>query len=494
MRMNAQWLVALWYNRQRASVIFGTRQMRASAQWLVALWYTFYETCPGYRDTKVKGESKFMTDGKRKLSKKDWIFICLFLGVLAAFHMAILPGQRDDIWFSEILDKYGALEYLGIRYQNWTSRLLPELTLIFFTRHLLLWKLVNYFVCLLLAYETLKLTETGNLAVGFLSLLVFPLWYMFETGWGTTFMCYIWPLAVGLFVLSVVKDVSNGRGVPVWKEIFAGLCLLYAVSTEQIAVVFFCVFAFACLESFRRSDRHLRVLTCIYMVETLGMMVFALTCPGNSARTVAETANHMPEFVDLSLVDKVVLGVNSAFSFLAGGDMTPFFFCGVLFLVALYEGKKIGVVSALLGGLYHGLIFAGNFLHRNIPIPQELDNVTAYGFFAWNVLFVLVVLVTLFLVAEDLWQGLFLVVLYGTGFLSRAMMGFSPTCFISGHRTFTFFDTALLIIGLLLIRKTKVFGTSEDAKKNRIFRILLYIGISALALFETVYVCQFLKG
>ncbi len=424
-------------------------------------------------------------------NKREKAAIIIFLGLLVIFHLVMAPGTRDDLWFSKALDSYGPFDYLAMRYETWTARLLPELLLIFFSRHLILWRIANIFVCGFLAYGLLRLSGLKELIPGLISLMIFPLWYMSETGWCTTFMCYIWPLAAGVFSLCVLREVSLGDKVSPVRQVIAAVLLLYAVSSEQIAVVFFCIFAFSFVAGLIKKSKQLRVLSGIFALETAGMMVFSLTCPGNGARVIAEAKAHMPKFPDLSVIDKLVLGVNSSFSGIAMGDLVPFFFFGVLILTALYIKKKPGLILGLLGMVYYGGIYAADLLNIEGLVPSGLDNAYAYGFFCINVCFVLAVTTALMLTSRDLWQGLFLTLIYGSGFLSRVMMGFSPTCFESGQRTFTMYDLSLVMCGLILLGNTHVFEGSQKEHAGLWYQRVLYAGITVLALAETAYLTLF---
>ncbi len=425
-------------------------------------------------------------------NKREKAAIIIFIGLLAVFHLAMVPGTRDDLWFSKALDSYWPFEYLAMRYETWTARLIPELLLIFFSRHLILWRIANIIICSLLVYGILRLSGLKNLIAGLICVSVFPLWYMSETGWCTTFMCYIWPLAAGLLSLCVLKAVYQGDRVLPFKQVIAAVLLLYAVSSEQIAVVFFCIFAFSFVAGVIKDNRKLRVLSGIFALETAGMMAFSLTCPGNAARVVAETNAHMPEFPGLNVFNKLVLGVNTTFSEIAMGDLVPFFFFGVLILTALYSKKKPGVILGLLGMVYYVLVYATNLLNIEGLIPAGLENAYAYGFFCLNVCFALAVVTALTFTSGDLWQGMFLTLIYGSGFLSRVMMGFSPTCFESGQRTFTLYDISLIMCGLILLGNTCAFAKPENGQAGRWYQRVLYAGISVLALAETAYLTLFL--
>ena len=384
-------------------------------------------------------------------SRKNRIALIIFVTILVVFHVMMLPGTRDDLRFAEMLDIYTPGEFLATRYFTWTSRLIIEFFLIFFARHLILWKIVNFLMCLLFAYEVLNLSGLHNYVPGVIGLVFFPVWYMSESGWCTTFMNYIWPLSVGFYSLSVLKALYVKEKTSTLKVIFSCIVLVFALNIEQIAVVFFCIFVWILLLGVKDGNKPAVILSGVFLIETIAMMVFSLTCPGNTERVLAEAAAHMPEFASFNVLDKLILGVNSTFSEMAARDFCPFFFFACLIVTAYVSKKRVGFVGGILSGIYYACVYLLGIVKESFLKPTWPYNVWTYVFFVLNICFALTVFLTLISLFKDIWKGLFVGVVFGSGFLSRIMLGFSPTCFESGHRTFTFYDVSLLMCALILI-------------------------------------------
>jgi hypothetical protein len=78
----------------------------------------------------------------------------------------------------------------------------------------------------------------------------------------------------------------------------------------------------------------------------------------------------------------------------------------------------------------------------------------ATDFFAATILFTVILVCTVGALAQ-LWAGRgslqAALVILGLGFLSRVVVGFSPTLYASGGRTTTFFSLAILTVTLMIV-------------------------------------------
>lgn len=93
----------------------------------------------------------------QEFSKRNYVFFIAAL-VIFVWHMKI-GLNMDSIWFGEQLEDKSYMEFLTKRYQVWTSRLLIEAGLLFFTSHVAVWRIVDVAVWVFLLYGLTKLTE-----------------------------------------------------------------------------------------------------------------------------------------------------------------------------------------------------------------------------------------------------------------------------------------------------------------------------------------------
>ena len=80
------------------------------------------------------------TESIKQFLKRNYVF--LIAGVLILIWHTKMGVNLDSTWFSIQLDEKSYLEFLTERYQGWSSRLLIEMGLLFFTNHMILWRIV----------------------------------------------------------------------------------------------------------------------------------------------------------------------------------------------------------------------------------------------------------------------------------------------------------------------------------------------------------------
>ncbi len=388
----------------------------------------------------------------RKIFKRPDIVAAFIFGLLIVLsHVLIHPGQRDDAWFAEVLNDKTLPEYLAYRYEVWTARLLIEVTLAVFTRNLYVWRIVNVFAILLLSYSISKINDFKHTEFVFVALCFFPWTFMRETGWATTFICYIWPFACGVWSLSVLKELYEQKKVSGFRMILAFLAFIYAVNFEQVLVLFFCILVYVLIRCIYEKATHAIVPVVILLAVEMGMLCFSLTCPGNASRTMLESAAHMPEFTGFNLINKAVLGLNSTFISFSHKDPVPFLFFAVVFVYALKRKRKLSFILNLAAAAYYTAIYALTAMHLFKYSGDDLRLTGAYLFFIANLCYVVIVLLTLMFLTDRVEENLLLCTVFGAGMLTRVMMGFSPTCFMSGQRTYTYVDFVMLFVTVRLI-------------------------------------------
>ena len=89
----------------------------------------------------------------KKLTKKEYLPFWFFAGVQLIYHWMMREGPGTDaMWFfRNQLDAYSLKDYLTIRYHGWSSRLVIEAALVYVSRHMRLYKLLDWGMWMLLA-------------------------------------------------------------------------------------------------------------------------------------------------------------------------------------------------------------------------------------------------------------------------------------------------------------------------------------------------------
>ena len=148
----------------------------------------------------------------KKIGKSIYLPFILFGIVLILIH---IPFNKfgDDVWFQNILNEKGLIDYTSQRFSNWTSRNIIETVLVTLSNtrvSMIIWKFLNVCIFELLAYSTYKLfikniqDKTKKLKLTWFliaSILLIPFTALKDTGWIATTTNYLWVLSI--------RNVSN---------------------------------------------------------------------------------------------------------------------------------------------------------------------------------------------------------------------------------------------------------------------------------------------
>jgi len=148
----------------------------------------------------------------------------------------------------------------------------------------------------------------------------------------------------------------------------------------------------------------------------------------------------------------------------------PFIFClGInLIRIVLFGQKFTRVFSELIG---KNIVYPINYWDL-VNVAPEMYHYIILLFMSVFAFFLILMTFILFRNSEQKWIA-FLVL--GAGIVSRIVIGFSPTVFASGSRTFLFIYVALVIYGILLYQTFKPELT--DNKQKILVRFLCIFAI-----------------
>lgn len=423
--------------------------------------------------------------------KKNYIFFLVFL-VVAIWHTQ-MPMDGDGIWFSEQLDQMSYGEYIVKRYHSWSSRLLIETGLLFFTRHMTLWKILDTIIWTFIVYGVVKLLDehyTPNFAI-FLCLLFscYDIRALDTAGWIAVIMNYVWPFACFCGLLLIMKKLFLGREVR-WYLGVAGIVLdVFACNQEQAALAVAGVCICCILYMFCEKIQISRWIWG-YMFTTILSLIFVMTCPGNGSRKTVEISTYFKEFSELTIWNKLDIGVTSICHMIIFESNYLFVIFLMLLCVAIWR-KPIAIWKKYMAVIpFVGTVVMGYLLGEVARLVPEVvymkDSLQQKGTYLsgkeWSVLTIifyigimLFVLWDVFLIFCDNKQdGFVLLAVLGIGFATRVIMGFAPSVWVSGSRTFFFWQMALLVCSGYLWRRC----LSEKEKKKLLIPIVILSGLS----------------
>jgi hypothetical protein len=403
---------------------------------------------------------------KLSIKKKETACcLLLFLAVMAIFHSLMREYIGDFIKFSSYLNHRTLPQLLLYRYQTWSSQVLIEAPLMLMSHYhlLLLWKILDTLMWAAALAVMMRLTRHKADKLVTCLFLLYPILEMGSAGWVATTMNYLWPATACMAALISLDKLYQGEKVGFFPAIGFLLLELYGTNFETLGAFYFCVLFYfsicAILYKKKRSIGSILFVLLQYAI-SIGNMAFALTCPGNDLRKAQEIHDWMRDFVSLTKVDKLVLGTDVTGSALLSSNLFFAAFSLMLFLAILLRKNhtKAHLALSAIPGIF---VLARTILNPVIAIyfpafgkmfgssVGRIDGIDYYNPSSYLpfILFILIA-VSIFLAFmngfETLHQGVFLCVVFLAGLLTRVVMGFSPTLYGSGNRTFFFLDLAMV--------------------------------------------------
>lgn len=424
------------------------------------------------------------------------------------FHLLIPIPILDDIDFSFAGTMKLDLSALVIRYNTWTSRILPEYLIIQLLKApSILWRLLNtlIYTSLGVAISHLLVHKQKRMTNWFIAilLLIYPLREIANAGWVTTTVIYLWPLTFALVVLNLLRKIIQQEDFKFPEVLLSILLLLFAINLETICILLTLLFLAAAIHLLRQKRLHWFAVVGLLMCIT--SLVFIFASPGNAARYAIELEK-FPDFSHISLITKLEMGMSSTFAFyFFNFNLVFIVFSLLLFLVVknhyTHWFYRVYTFLPLLVVILFGLIpslqtwlsgFMGSdqpIKALNIPIlglPQA--SMTRYGLITLVNFTMLRTYLTLILLYAAACMVVISVVMafshnkrsflalgiLALGFASRMAMAFLPTIWVSNTRTFLLLTTAIILCSVMLFQDLL---EQQAVEKTRIF--LLYSGFLA---------------
>ncbi len=439
---------------------------------------------------------------EKTLKKKDRtqiLLLAMMLAVLLAVHAGIQPDFGDDTVYRDILRNRSLWDFLKERYQIWSSRVLIEAVMIpLSTWNVWTWRIADSLMAVVFVWITtdlfgISVDKWKTRIIFFLMLWMIPVAVWSNAGWITTTVNYLWAMTLGLVAMRPLKHWFQGEKCVRWEYVVCPLCLLYAGNMEQMAAILLGAYV-VCGGWMLYRRKKTEPFYFVQLLLIIISLLFILTAPGNALRSEQEAAHYLPYFGELNVLEKVWMGfLETGHYYLAAGDKKENvvfgFFAVILLLTVLdritgkkSEKKKKGKTAAVIltaaaaplffwgiAKLGHLLLSTGKITHGRNALGVLIQNRYLPGesyfskglvcaqtvFYLAILLSVVATLVFLWKGTEELWLQLLIL---GAGFLSKLIMGFSPTVYASGDRTAIFGTMALLIVTLRNLSGMRIKG------------------------------------
>lgn len=424
---------------------------------------------------------------KTKITKGAVYYYLPFFIVMMVYMLFLLktPIVADDL---ALIDKYVGINWLQewnnilYDYFNWSSRVVINAAIHIFLGHRrVYWVLATGILIflLLLALDNIFNPEKDkkkNLII-ILIFIIFPFYLLAGSGWRVGTISYFWTIVCAVIGMVPLGMMVREEKVPITVLIFSIISLIFAGNLEQCLVVLLVIYgAFFCYFFIKKKLQWAFLLQCFTLFASL---VFILTAPGNGARSQTESLVRFKDFGMLNIFDRLDLGFASTMQNLIFTGNAVFLIFSILlavYIISNYQSKYyrvIGIIPlsvGLIAGYTKTWLIVGYNNMSNIvgevPINGMItvDNyllLFPYVKLAVFLITAISVLIGLYLVFGNTHKTIIVEALLVGGTASRVILGFSPSIWISGDRTYLFLYYCLLMISLMII-----FQMKEDIRRN----------------------------
>ncbi|MBQ8199388.1 MAG: hypothetical protein IJZ76_08185 [Lachnospiraceae bacterium] len=426
----------------------------------------------------------------KKWTKDNYVLIIAF-AVWVAIEFLIQSTTGDEPAYQAALQMQSLYEYMKYYFETWSNRILIDVTAVgILSKPMMLFKMFNAIVFFMLLFGIKNLlvgNKENHLDEIFLVSLFFVIPYacFLDAGFTVTCIYYLWPMAAGVWCVCIVLK-ENSKWL---LKLVGALLLVFACNMEQTALLMNGALFLICCFSLKNERR--RSYPWLMFVLAVGCILFMLLGEGGNNRVLVEIGDKFPEYIGLTALQKFDMGFSTTMEHLLfEGDALWLVFVAVLFVCLVSDGS---FVQCILGSI--PLVFSmalGLFKEGVLAIFPTMkylfESVGEYGvidlsnydlrnrWFPLLLFFVVIitVIVDLYLLETDLKKSLVLIFVFGVGFVSRLIMGFSPTIYASGNRTYYPFWIVLICLSYYL------YGKMDETKRKSVTVISVLLAFVSL--------------
>lgn len=381
-------------------------------------------------------------------------------------HCTVQLGVADDVWFLNIAQNKNLIVYLVERYHGWTSRLIIEAIMLVLLRlPSVVWMILDSLMFVLSFYSMIKILNGQkslriNLVL-FALFITFPFSFFGSAGWYATTLNYAWPLGFGLYALSYIEPLLNGGKMGSIKKIFLIISLVIATNQEQMCALILGFYFLSVCYYYYKYKRINVSLISVLLFSTI-ILLFHATCPGNANRSVQEIATFYPSYENFTIIDKLVLGVLSTFSYILIYDEIIVLAFVVIMLFKAFQSKKIQVIIVSLIPFF-SYIYGCYSVRWNLDgfvngIVSRFAGPSDYLVYDLNTfLYIFIILVEIACILFVLYNVLrfetfiYITIVLLAALASRVILGFSATIFASLSRTFVNMFMLFILADVILL-------------------------------------------
>lgn len=329
---------------------------------------------------------------------------------------------------------------------------------------------------------------------------LFPFDALSTAGWVATTTSYFGPQVFALASLVSIKKVLYDEKIKKYEFLFYCICVIYGANAEQMNIVLFVLFSVAIIYLFiiKKNDFRIGILYGLIILNMVNMFL----CPGNRARDIAETSTWFPTYGMLNVIDKADIGLSTTLKWMfASNNVLIIFVCIVMTVLVWRKYREpffraiavipmaatlsFGPLKECLSALFPYISYGANDIDYYGAFTVAASG-TGIGMVQFGIFLVIAMCICAeVLLLNDSIEGLVTdSTLILAGVASRVMMGFSPTVYGSGSRTYTTLVICMIAVTVHLYASNISF--IEDVNKEETYRYILW-GIFLLGLLNLFF-------
>lgn len=421
---------------------------------------------------------------------------------LLYFHFHIETNYGDDVEFRAwaLSPDFNLLSWLVVRYRTWSSRTFIDMLLFLVVAlpqtvwqilDAVLMTVTSVFISKIFCEEEHRLTK--NWVIAGLSFTI-NVAILKEAGWIATSLNYIWPLAFGVISVYPIKKNCRKQELRFYECAIYTACLLIGVSSEQIAAALMIVFGAGNMIWYR-TNKKINPYLAVQLLICIGGLVNIMVCPGNARRTANTIKQYFPAYADFGIIKKVELGISYTLKTIFLQDNIWMLIFLILLCAAIWMKYDnwlykvtAGIPAAALVLLRHahwgrgdgGLPFS-MLNDMGVFRPDTLGSFKIFVIYTGLLFLCCVILIDIYILFGNTFKTVLAGGTFLLGLMTRAMMGFSPTIWVSGGRT------AICLMYALLCCSVLVIETWDFREKKTVELLLLFVLLAGIGGFVDNY-------
>lgn len=405
----------------------------------------------------------------RRIALSCVIYVLIFLTIFLFCQKVPLMGDDaiDKIDISKYHTFSGFLSFINYKYMTWSSRwIINYIMFLVIKLPRIVFSIITALLTVISVYLMAKIASRHfNDPIKCLLLIVLvcgelPFVYFSTAGWMATTTTYYFPLALCIIGISLLILKEN-----IFWQSLAFISLCYSFNNEELMAQAIIIILVVII------SKHMHIITNCKKIWVPGLAVLlnlinCLLCPGNSLRVASETKTWFPNFTDLSLFNKIDIGIyTTAQHYLFGFNIPLILFCIVLAIAtfkqnASYKVKFVSLLPLITIGFGNACYYLANHVKKGLTFFIFNKEGLFYHFplywkaalFQYTLILIFIISITYSLIKLEVdkqWMILEVALMF-SALISRTAIGLSPTSYVSATRTFTFLSFTFLVLTLII--------------------------------------------